>query len=106
MDSFENVLKYYWSLGIPVLPLRDPGAFHGACIRDNGRNVIVLKQQTAAVAKWLDDLLHEGYHAGQKPEEKNRETIEYSQTSKERRESEEEREAGKFPGDVVLDGLV
>lgn len=102
--SFENVLKYYWSLGIPVLPLRDSGAFHGACIRDNGRNVILLKQQTASAAKWLDDLLHEGYHAGQEPNEKNREMIEYSETSKERRESEEERAAGKFSGDVVLDG--
>lgn len=102
--SFENVLKYYWRLGVPVLPLRDSGAFHGACIRDNGRNVIVLKQQTASAAKWLDDLLHEGYHAGQNPEEKNREIIEYSETSKERRESEEEKAAGKFHGDVVLDG--
>lgn len=102
--DFESVLKYYWSLGVPVLPLRDSGAFHGACIREDGRNIIVLKQQTASIAKWLHDLLHEGYHAGQKPEEKCRETIEYSETSKERRESEEEREAGKFPGDVVLDG--
>lgn len=102
--SFENTLKYYWGLGVPVLPLRDSGAFHGACIRNNGRNVIILKQQTASIAKWLDDLLHEGYHAGQNPEEKNREVIEYSETSVERRESEEEKAAGKFHGDVVLDG--
>ena len=102
--DFESVLKYYWSLGVPVLPLRDSGAFHGACFREDGRNVIVLKQQTASIAKWLDDLLHEGYHAGQKPEQKNREIIEYSETSKERRESEEELEARKFSGDVVLDG--
>lgn len=102
--DFESVLKYYWSLGVPVLPLRDSGAFHGACIREEGRNIIVLKQQTASIAKWLDDLLHEGYHAGQKPKELKRETIEYSETSKERRESKEEREAGEFSGDVILDG--
>lgn len=102
--DFESILKYFWSLGIPVLPLRDSGAFHGACIRENGRNVIVLKQKTTSSAKWSNDALHEGYHAGQEPNEKERETIEYSETSKERRESEEEKAAGKFAGDVVLDG--
>lgn len=102
--SFENVLKFYWSLGVPVLPLRDSGAFHGACIRREGRNVIVLKQQTSSFAKWLNDTLHEGFHAGQEPEKKERETIEYSETSKERRESPEEKMAFRFAGDVELDG--
>ncbi|MDQ3132290.1 MAG: helix-turn-helix domain-containing protein [Acidobacteriota bacterium] len=102
--NFECVLKYYWNLGVPVLPLRDSGAFHGACVREDGRNVIVLKQQTASLAKWLDDLLHEGYHAGQSPEEKYREIIEHGETSEERRKSPEEQQAGKFSGDVILDG--
>lgn len=102
--EYENILKYFWSLGVPVLPLRDPGAFHGACIREDGRNVIVLKQQTASVAKWTHDALHEGYHAGQEPEKKERDTIEYSETSKERRESPEEKKASRFAGNVVLDG--
>jgi transcriptional regulator with XRE-family HTH domain len=102
--EFENILKYFWSLGVPVLPLRDSGAFHGACIREEGRNVIVLKQQTASVAKWIHDALHEGYHAGQEPEKKVRDTIEYSETSKERRESAEEKKASRFAGNIVLDG--
>lgn len=101
--EFENILKYFWSLGVPVLPLRDSGAFHGACIREDGRNVIVLKQQTASVAKWIHDVLHEGYHAGQEPDKSERETIEYSETSKERREMPEEKAASKFAGDVELD---
>ncbi len=57
--TFENVLRYVWSLGIPVLPLRDPGAFHGACWRIEYRNVIVLKQGADSLARWLFDLLHE-----------------------------------------------
>ncbi len=44
--TFGNVLKYVWRLGIPVLPLNDSGAFHGACWRAHGRNIIVLKQRT------------------------------------------------------------
>ena len=57
--TFEHTLRYVWSLGIPVLPLRDPGAFHGACWRIDGRNIIVLKQRTLSLARWLADLLHE-----------------------------------------------
>ena len=93
-----------WSLGIPVLPLRDPGAFHGACIREAGRNVIVLKQQTGSAARWLFDVLHELRHAGEDLEQEQREIIEPGITSKERRESEEEKLASRFAGDVVLDG--
>lgn len=31
--TFRNVLNYVWDLGIPVLPLNDQGAFHGATSR-------------------------------------------------------------------------
>lgn len=102
--DFENIVKYLWSLGVPVLPLRDSGAFHGACIREGGRNIIVLKQQTASLAKWSHDSLHEAFHAGQEPEKKRRDVIEASETSKERRESGEEKKASRFAGDVILDG--
>jgi transcriptional regulator with XRE-family HTH domain len=102
--TLENGLRYVWDLGIPVLPLNDPGAFHGACWRVGGRNVIVLKQQTCSLARWLHDLLHEVRHAGEKPEEKERTIIEEPETSAERRESEEEVEATQFAADVVLKG--
>lgn len=62
--SFESLLRYTWDLGIPVVPLRDPGAFHGACWRVDGRSVIVLKQMTNAHARWLIDLGHELKHVG------------------------------------------
>lgn len=101
--TFETALRYVWGLGIPVLPLRDSGAFHGACWRITGRNIIVLKQPTDYLARWLFDLLHEQYHAGQEPELEERAIIEADVTSEERRESEEEVEASQYAADVVLD---
>jgi ribosome-binding protein aMBF1 (putative translation factor) len=102
--SFESVLKYIWSLGVPVLALHDRGTFHGACFREDGRNVIVLKQQTASEARWLHLLLHEFRHTGEEPEKANREKIEAEETSKERRESKEEVLCSEFAGEVALDG--
>ncbi|MEB3885516.1 helix-turn-helix domain-containing protein [Lyngbya sp. CCY1209] len=101
--TFENALRYVWSLGIPVLPLKDSGAFHGAFWRMNGRNVIVLKQQTPFIARWLFDLLHELYHAAQEPESSERTIIEEDIMSEERRESDEEVDASEYAADVVLD---
>jgi transcriptional regulator with XRE-family HTH domain len=102
--SFEAALKYVWSLGIPVFPLNDPGAFHGACWRVEGRNIIVLKQRTQSASRWLFDLIHELRHTGENPEQDHLTVLELAETSKERRESEDEKEASRFAGDVVLDG--
>jgi len=102
--SLHNVLNYIWDLGIPVLPLNDPGAFHGATWRVEGRNVIVLKQQTSAMARWLHDALHELFHTGRESEKKERAIIEEAETSAERRLSDEEWDATQFAADVVLDG--
>jgi hypothetical protein len=87
-----------------VIPLSDPGAFHGASWRVGGRNVIVLKQRYATLATWLHDLLHELFHAGQEPEQPERSVIEEGEMSSERRESEEEQSASLYAGDVMLDG--
>ena len=102
--TFSNVLKYVWDLGVPVLPLNDPGAFHGACWRINGRNVIVLKQRTASAARWLHDLLHELWHAGNEPELEEHPVIEESETSDYRSNSRQEVAATQFAGDVMLSG--
>lgn len=101
--TFRNTLKYYWSIGVAVLPLRDSGAFHGACFRENGRNVIVIKQSTDSIARWMNDLLHEGYHAGQEPDRPNRDVIELDESSEERNSSQEEIAATRFASDVLLD---
>jgi transcriptional regulator with XRE-family HTH domain len=102
--DFSAALAYVWDRGVPVLPLRDSGAFFGAMWRVEGRNIIVLKQPTAYPARWLDDLLHEFRHAGEEPEEPTRTVLEAPETSEERRTSEEEIEATVFASDVVLDG--
>ncbi|HKQ09494.1 MAG TPA: helix-turn-helix domain-containing protein [Blastocatellia bacterium] len=102
--TFEDILKYAWGLGVTVLPLSDRGTFHGACWRVQGRNIIVLKQQTASVARWSFDFLHEFRHIGQDPEVDELCIIESSETSKERRDSEEEQTCSQFAGDVLLNG--
>lgn len=102
--TFEHILRYIWSLGIPVLPLSAVGSFHGACWRVKGRNVIVIKQQTRFSARWLNDGLHELGHAGQKPEEQERTIVETEDIIRNRRNSDEEEEAQLFAEDVIFDG--
>jgi len=102
--TFKNTLYYVWSLGVPVLPLKDSSAFHGAFWRIGGRNVIVLKQQTSSTARWLFDLLHELFHAAREPDLDERTVVESEETAIERRESQEELEVNLEAGNVVLGG--
>ena len=102
--SLITTLRYAWDLGVPILPLRDQGSFHGACWRYEGRNVIVLKQASKYEARWIFDLFHEMFHAGQQPEAETMEVIEADVTSIGQRGSEQEIAASQFAGDVMLDG--
>ena len=99
--TLDGVLRFVWDLGVPVLPLADPGAFHGACWRVGGRNVIALKQRTPSVARWLFDVLHEVRHAGQ-----HRDALDFQVVERQPGEdgSHDEVDAMQFAGDVVLDG--
>ena len=105
MDDLRTVLHTVWDLGVVVLPLRGKGTFHGACWRHEGRNAIVLKQTSKHEARWTFDLLHELFHAAQRPGEKTFELVEADATSSERRESDEEIAASQYAGDVMLDGM-
>jgi transcriptional regulator with XRE-family HTH domain len=60
--NLENTLRYTWDHGIPVIPLSDPGVFHGACWKVSERKIIVLKQLTKFQGRWLFDLSHEIGH--------------------------------------------
>ena len=60
--TFAKTLSLLWKLGVPVLPLRDVGMFHGAVWKIRNRFVIVLKQTTNLESRWLYDLLHEWGH--------------------------------------------
>lgn len=61
--DLTGVLQALWDLGLPVLPLSDPGGFHAAYWRQGGRGGIVLKQGNRLESRWLFDLLHEVGHA-------------------------------------------
>ena len=102
--TFETTLRYVWSLGIPVLPLDDHGAFDGAYWRNGGRHVIVLKQSNMSMARWLFDLLHDYRHAVQHPEMLETTVIEVPPMSDERRQSSDEVDASEFAGQVILAG--
>lgn len=102
--DFQSTLSLAWDLGVVVLPLNDAGAFHGACWRIDGVNVVVLKQAHRYPARWLFDLLHELRHAAEKPDLLEFEVIEGAETSDERRQSREEQMCSWFAGQVSLDG--
>ncbi len=99
--TFESVLRYVWSLGVAVLPLRDSGAFHAACWRMKGRNVIVLKQKTRSAARWAFDLLHDLLHVAQEPGEREMSVIDWSEVGN---TNDEEEAASEFAGNVLLAG--
>lgn len=102
--GLEALLHLFWDHGVPVLPLSDPGAFHGACWRVNGRNVIVAKHRSKFLARWTFDLLHEWHHAGQAPDDASHSWIEEHDLTSIHRTSVEEQEASRFAGDVLLAG--
>jgi len=102
--SFEHVLSYIWDLGIPVLPLADKAAFHGACWRFSGRNVIVLKQKTRSMARWLHDLLHELCHGTEDAEAAEHVSLDLEDPLSRPQNDPSEQWANEFSAVVVLGG--
>ena len=100
--NLENTLDYAWDCGVIVLPLNDKGNFHGACMRINGQNVIVLNPRKLFMVTWLFDLLHELSHAGQEPDKESFDEIKEVATSHKRRTSKEEIDANDFANAVIL----
>jgi transcriptional regulator with XRE-family HTH domain len=101
--TFEALLRYTWDLGIPVIPLRDPGAFHGACWLVDERPVIVLKQVTDAQARWMFDLLHELKHVASHLNAEHPAFVEDEEISP-HAPAGEERQASRFAGAAILFG--
>ncbi len=98
--TLSTTLRYAWDHGVAVLPLSDGGAFHGACWRIGKSSVVVLKQKTKSVARWLFDLIHELRHTQQNLDQETYAVIE----NVGRADEEREVDANRFAGDVVLDG--
>jgi hypothetical protein len=83
--------------------MREPGAFHGACWRIEGRNVIVLNQVTDAHARWLNDLAHTLMHVASHLSEVRPILIEGGETTVfSDADSDEEWDANVFASDLVF----
>lgn len=102
--NFQTCVAHLWDIGIPVLPLEMSGGFHGACMRYNGNNVIILKQQSRHQSRWLFDLLHEYWHSTQEPQLLERKTIDIGEILTDNNEDQEEIDANKFAENVIFDG--
>lgn len=102
--NLESCVNYMWDLGIPVVPLKAKGGFHGACWRSEGKNVIVLKQQVNSEARLLFDLLHEYWHATQEPDLQERSVIDFAETLSQTNQDAEETAANNFASDVIFNG--
>jgi transcriptional regulator with XRE-family HTH domain len=99
--TLESVIAFLWSVGVPVLPLSDPGGFHAVLLRSAGRNVIILKQGVRRERRWLFDLLHEVRHALEEPAVVNRAVIDLDSSGI---GDASEHQANRFAGDVLLAG--
>ncbi len=102
--SLTSIIGYCWDMGIPILPLSDPGVFHGATWRVQFRNVVVVKQRTTSEARWMTDILHELWHAAQSPELPESGVIELDPRSEAYTQSVDEEIATDFAADVLLNG--
>jgi hypothetical protein len=96
-------LRYAASIGVPVLALRDPGAFHGACFSRDGRSVLVLKHASDSPAQWLALLPHELGHLRDQSRGERRTWIEPGDLDT-WNDSPEEQEAHGFAADVLFYG--
>lgn len=101
--SFRATVCYVWDhLGIPVLPLRLHGGFHGATWRVRGRDVIVLNPGQSFPAFWLNDLLHEVGHTGQDPEDSERTIVEFDPIWESTDKSDDEVDARLYAIDTIF----
>jgi transcriptional regulator with XRE-family HTH domain len=101
--SLQTIVDWAWGLGIVVIPLRDRAGFNGAFWRIEGRNVIVLKQQTSSMDRVMHDTLHELFHASQQPQLLTRSVIETADLTS-RSSDPEEQEANMFASNILLAG--
>ncbi len=99
----QAALRYAASIGVPVLALRDPGAFHGACFSRDGRSVIVLKHTSDSPARWLALLPHELRHLSDPDRGDRRTWIEPGDLDT-WNDSPEEQAAHAFAADVLFYG--
>jgi Zn-dependent peptidase ImmA (M78 family)/transcriptional regulator with XRE-family HTH domain len=99
--DFESLLEWTWNHGIAVMPLFDPGQFHGACWLFDGQPVIVLKQRTESDARFAFDLAHELGHIALHLTRDHPAMVETAEISF-ANDDESEEEASEFAGALLL----
>jgi transcriptional regulator with XRE-family HTH domain/Zn-dependent peptidase ImmA (M78 family) len=98
--TFETLLSFAWDSGVIVVPLADPGQFHGACWMFDGRPIVVLKQTTNSDARYAFDLAHELGHLALHFDARTTAVVETGELHRSRDAGE--REASVFAGEVLL----
>jgi len=99
---FEQLLEWCWEQGIAVLPLSDPGEFHGAVWNVEGRAVIVLKQRTPWESRWTFDLGHELGHVARHLDSTSTAVVELAEINLVAAADDDEKEANDFAGELLL----
>lgn len=102
--ALGRIVEWLWAVGIPVLPLEDPGSFHSACWRLDERPVIVIKQRTLSEARWIHDLLHEYWHLASEIGDDEFAHVDWEDAFGGHDHLTKEAAANIFAGDVELDG--
>lgn len=101
--DLSSLLDFVWGMGICVLPLNDPGVFHGASWNIDGKHIIILKQKTQSHARWIFDLLHEVYHVFAHLDKENTSVLELEELNPfSNNDSIEELEANSFANQVIF----
>jgi transcriptional regulator with XRE-family HTH domain/Zn-dependent peptidase ImmA (M78 family) len=98
--TFSSLLDFAWDCGVAVVPLADPGQFHGAAWLLNRRPVVVLKQTTDSDARYAFDLAHELGHILLHFRNGTSAIIEGVEIA--RSDDAQEQEASLFAGEVLL----
>lgn len=99
---FESLARYCWDSGIVVVPLFDPGQFHGACWLVGDRPVVVVKQRLGFGARWVFDLGHEVCHVVRHLRPDTPAIVEFEEIGRAGEDEEEEVEASDFAGELLL----
>lgn len=99
---FEDLLSWCWEQNVAVLPLRDPGEFHGAVWVIQGRAVVVLKQGTPWESRWTFDLAHELGHLARHVDEYSPSVVETAEIRPVSDDEDDEQEASDFAGEILL----
>ena len=98
---FRSLLDWCWDHDVAVVPLDDPGGFHGACLSTSGRATVVLKQRTSSASRWAFDLAHElGHVARHLPSDGA--FVETGEISLRAPSDDDEQEANDFAGELLL----